>query len=67
MKNLKPTRLVLLNGFLYCTYIGNDDFAEEKLAMMLSKGSPYLNRINKELSKFDINNIMQWFSTFFGS
>lgn len=30
---------------------GNEDFAEEKLAMMLPKESPYLNKINKELSK----------------
>jgi len=30
---------------------GNEDFAEEKLAMMITKDSPYLGRINKELSK----------------
>jgi len=29
---------------------GNEDFGEEKLAMMISKESPYLIKINRELS-----------------
>lgn len=33
---------------------GNEEFAEEKLAMMMTKDSPYLGRINKELSNYII-------------
>lgn len=38
-------------------FTGNEDFAEEKLAMILSKDSPYLSRINKELSTIMFTNL----------
>lgn len=40
----------------YKYFTGNEDFAEEKLALMLSKDNPYLSRINKELSKYNCCN-----------
>ncbi|XP_060858519.1 ionotropic receptor 93a [Metopolophium dirhodum] len=46
---------IMKNDFLKtnrCDFaIGNEDFAEEKLAMMLSKDNPYLSRINREIEK----------------
>jgi len=37
-----------MNLIFKSDFTGNEDFAEEKLAMMLSKESPYLGRINRE-------------------
>ncbi|XP_050529365.1 ionotropic receptor 93a isoform X2 [Daktulosphaira vitifoliae] len=53
----RRTNLIYLmkNDFLLtnrCDFaIGNEDFAEEKLAMVISKGSPYLKKINREIEK----------------
>ncbi|XP_050438335.1 ionotropic receptor 93a isoform X2 [Adelges cooleyi] len=53
----RRTNLIYLmkNDFLLtnrCDFaIGDEDFAEEKLSMVLSKGSPYLKRINREIEK----------------
>ncbi|XP_026819270.1 ionotropic receptor 93a-like [Rhopalosiphum maidis] len=56
---------IMKNDFLKtnrCDFsIGNKDFAEEKLAMMLANESPYLSRINIEIEKMNkVGLINKW-------
>lgn len=48
--DVKTSYTLIIHKCMFFQCSGNEDFAEEKLAMMLSKDNPYLSRINKELS-----------------